>query len=75
MTTIQFYCMAADGLSKAKRLRLERLRAVYANDVAIQPPNVIASIIESGGFETPVQFFRGGLIHTWFSMRVSGNVT
>jgi signal transduction histidine kinase len=32
-------------------------------------PLVIASIIEAGGFETPVQFFQAGLIHAWFSRR------
>lgn len=55
--------------------RLERMRAAYAKDVAILPPKVIASIIASGGFENPVQFFQAGLIHAWFSKRVSGNAT
>ncbi len=55
--------------------RLERMRAAYAKDVAILPPKVIAAIIESGGFEAPVQFFQAGLIHAWFSKRVSGNAT
>lgn len=55
--------------------RLERARAGYAKDVAILPPQVIASIIEAGGFEAPVQFFQAGLIHAWFSKRVSGNAT
>ena len=49
--------------------RLERMRTAYAKDVAILPPKVIASIIESGGFEAPVQFFQAGLIHAWFSRR------
>ncbi len=55
--------------------RLERMRAAYAKDVAILPPKVIASIIASGGFENPVQFFQAGLIHAWFSKRVSENAT
>ena len=55
--------------------RLKRMRAAYAKDVAILPPKVIASIIESGGFEAPVQFFQAGLIHAWFSKRLSGNAT
>jgi hypothetical protein len=42
-------------------------------DGLILPPKLIASIIESGGFETPVQFFQAGLIHAWFSERASGN--
>lgn len=50
---------------------LERTRAAYAKDVAILPPHLIASIIESAGFEPPVQFFQAGLMHAWFSRRVS----
>ena len=42
--------------------RLERMRAAYANDVAVLPPTAVASIIESGGFEAPVQFFQAGLL-------------
>jgi tRNA (cmo5U34)-methyltransferase len=53
--------------------RLERMRAAYTNDVAVLPPAAVASIIESGGFEAPVQFFQAGLLHAWFSKRASGN--
>jgi tRNA (cmo5U34)-methyltransferase len=48
---------------------LERMRAAYAKDVAVLPPVAVASIIESGGFEAPVQFFQAGLLHAWFSKR------
>lgn len=51
---------------------LERTRAAYAKDVAILPPQRIASIIESAGFEPPVQFFQAGLMHAWVSKRASG---
>jgi tRNA (cmo5U34)-methyltransferase len=50
---------------------LARMRAAYARDVAILPPQRIASIIESAGFEPPVQFFQAGLMHAWFSRRAS----
>lgn len=50
---------------------LERMRKAYANDVAILPREKVASIIESGGFDPPVQFFQAGLIHAWFSKRTS----
>lgn len=50
---------------------LERTRAAYAKDVAILPPERIASIIASAGFEPPVQFFQAGLMHAWFSKRAS----
>lgn len=52
---------------------LERMRAAYAKDVAILPPKLIASIIESAGFEPPVQFFQAGLMHAWFSKRAASN--
>jgi len=56
--------MAAAGIPPEG---LERMRNAYSKDVAILPPAVVASIIESGGFEVPVQFFQAGLIHAWFS--------
>src|SRR5690606_28117558 len=42
---------------------MERIRKAYDNDVGVLPPDKVASIIESGGFELPVQFFQSGLIH------------
>lgn len=52
---------------------LERMRAAYAKDVAILSTQDVASIIASGGFEPPVQFFQAGLIHAWLSKRLSSN--
>jgi tRNA (cmo5U34)-methyltransferase len=52
---------------------LSRKRAAYTNDVAVLPPAVVASIIQSAGFGPPVQFFQAGLIHARFARRVSGN--
>ncbi len=49
--------------------RVERARSAYAKDVAVLSPAAVASIIESGGFERPVQFFQAGLLHAWFSRR------
>lgn len=48
---------------------LEKTRAAYAKDVAILPSAHVASLIESAGFEPPVQFYQAGLIHAWFSKR------
>lgn len=48
---------------------MDRLRQAYAKDVAVISPSRVASIIEAGGFETPVQFFQAGLIHAWLSKR------
>lgn len=63
-----FNMMASAGIQPEG---LERMRAAYAKDVAILPPKLIASIIESAGFEPPVQFFQAGLMHAWFSKRAS----
>jgi tRNA (cmo5U34)-methyltransferase len=46
---------------------LERMRAAYAKDVAILPPDAVASIMKAGGFSTPVTFFQAGLIHAWYA--------
>lgn len=48
---------------------IERMRRAYANDVGVLPPERVASIIQSGGFEPPVQFFQAGLIHAWITRR------
>ena len=48
---------------------VERMRKAYSHDVGVLPPDRIAAIIESGGFELPVQFFQAGLIHAWLSKR------
>ncbi|HEX5664449.1 MAG TPA: class I SAM-dependent methyltransferase, partial [Xanthomonadaceae bacterium] len=50
---------------------LERMRQAYARDVAVLPPEHVASIIRSGGFDTPVRFFQAGLIHAWYFRRAS----
>jgi len=54
---------------------IERIRKAYANDVGVLPPSRVASIIESGGFEPPVQFFQAGLIHAWLSKRAQSSTT
>jgi tRNA (cmo5U34)-methyltransferase len=64
--------MAAAGIPPEG---LERMRNAYSKDVAILPPAAVASIIESGGFEAPVQFFQAGLIHAWFSKCALGKAT
>ena len=48
---------------------VERLRVAYGRDVAVLPPEKVCAIIASGGFEPPIQFFQGGLIHAWYSKR------
>lgn len=50
---------------------LKRIKAAYTSDVAVLPPAEVASIIEEGGFGTPVQFFQAALVHAWFAKRGS----
>jgi len=56
--------MAGADLGQEK---LEQMRAAYRRDVAILAPEIVAGIIASGGFDTPVQFYQCGLIHGWFA--------
>lgn len=48
---------------------IERTHAAWAKDVAILPPDEVRSIIQRGGFESPVQFYQAGFVHAWFSVR------
>jgi tRNA (cmo5U34)-methyltransferase len=61
--------MAAAGIPAEG---LVHMRAAYAKDVAILPPDQVAAIVKAGGFDAPVQFFQAGLIHAWYSKRASG---
>lgn len=62
--------MAASDVSPGG---VDRMRKAYANDVGVLPPDRISTIIESGGFEPPAQFFQAGLIHAWLSRRAPSN--
>jgi tRNA (cmo5U34)-methyltransferase len=48
---------------------LERFRAAYGRDVAVLPAEDIRAMIVTAGFEAPIQFFQGGLIHAWYCER------
>lgn len=48
---------------------IERARAAYAKDVAILPPERVASLIEAAGFERPVPFFQAALLQAWCARR------
>jgi len=50
---------------------LDRMKSGYAKDVAILPSADVASIIERGGFDKPVQFYQAGMICGWFTRRAS----
>jgi len=50
---------------------IARLRTTYSRDVAVLPPERVEAIIAAGGFEAPVPFFQGGLIHAWLARRTA----
>ncbi|GGK08590.1 class I SAM-dependent methyltransferase [Pseudomonas matsuisoli] len=50
---------------------LERARAAYAKDVSILPSHQVSDLIESAGFDRPVQFFQAGLMSGWVCTRQS----
>jgi tRNA (cmo5U34)-methyltransferase len=46
-----------------------RISAAYSRDVAVLPPSEVASIIDAGGFDSPVLFFQSLLMHAWSAKR------
>ena len=50
---------------------VEKFRAACGQDVAVLPPQEVASIIASSGFETPVLFLQTLFIHAWYSRLAS----
>lgn len=44
---------------------LDQIRANYARDVAILPPDRVAALAEAGGFLPPLRFHQAGMIHGW----------
>ncbi len=58
--------MSAAGLDDDA---LARVRAAYARDVGVLPPDTVAGLVAAAGFEVPVRFHQAGLIHAWFAAR------
>lgn len=58
--------MAQSDLSEDN---IKKMKMAYTKDVAILPSKQVASIIASGGFDTPIQFYQAGLIHAFFAKR------
>jgi len=51
--------------------QIEGIRGAYGRDVAVLPPEQVASLIASAGFETPVAFYQSVLIRGWFGKRIT----
>lgn len=49
---------------------IEKFTAGYVPNNVVLPPREVEAILEAGGFEKPVLFFQGLLIHAWVSRRV-----
>ena len=47
----------------------EKYRTAYGREAAILPPDEVAEVIASGGFDAPVQFYQSLLIHAWYCRR------
>jgi tRNA (cmo5U34)-methyltransferase len=58
--------MAGAGLDDAA---IERMRAGYARDVAILPPDSVAALAAAAGFDAPLRFHQAGMIHGWCARR------
>jgi tRNA (cmo5U34)-methyltransferase len=48
-----------------------KISVAYDRDVAVLPPSEVASIIASGGFDSPVLFFQNLLMHAWHARRAA----
>ena len=48
---------------------IEKFVSGYVPGNVVLPPREVEAIIEAGGFEAPVQFFRGLLLGAWVSRR------
>jgi tRNA (cmo5U34)-methyltransferase len=58
--------MSGAGLDDAA---IERMRAAYARDVAILPPERVAQLVGEAGFVAPLRFHQTGMIHGWYARR------
>lgn len=47
--------------------KVAQMRIAYGRDVAVIPPHEMEKLLLSSGFEAPVEFFQGMLIHAWFA--------
>jgi tRNA (cmo5U34)-methyltransferase len=67
LLTVWLRTMAAADVSPE---RVQQMQEAYARDVAILPPQRVATIVAAAGFAVPVQFYQAGLIHAWYTHRL-----
>ncbi len=66
MLRLWLQAMSGAGLDDAS---IERMRAAYASDVAILPPDRVAGLVAAAGFDAPLRFHQAGMIHGWCARR------
>lgn len=54
--------MLAGGIPQS----IEKIRQSHEDGVSVLPQEEITKIIQSGGFQKPVQFYQMAFIHAWF---------
>jgi len=47
--------------------QVEQMPTVLGRDIGVLPPQQVASLIASAGFDPPVLFFQTLLIHAWYA--------
>ena len=47
--------------------KVDSMREAFGRVVALLPLHEVEANVEAGGFESPVLFFQGLLIHAWYS--------
>jgi tRNA (cmo5U34)-methyltransferase len=57
--------MMADGEVQAQTV--ENIRQTHKNGISFLPPQEVAGIIQSAGFNKPVQFYQMAFIQDWVS--------
>ena len=59
-----FRLLATTGLQQEQ---MENMRRAYRRDVAVVPPDEVAALLRSSGFDSAALFFQTLLIHAWFA--------
>jgi len=50
--------------------QVEQMPTILGRNIGVLPPQQVASLIASAGFDTPVLFFQTLLIHAWYAKRL-----
>ncbi|MBE0378184.1 class I SAM-dependent methyltransferase [Pseudoalteromonas prydzensis] len=59
------------SMAEVSNDEINKIKAAYNNDVAVLAPTQVANIIETGGFDSPLQFYQAGMIHAFLAKRAN----